>query len=142
MIRRPPRSTRTDPLFPYTTLFRSDETSTLAGGFLGGCDRRLRRHCRGTQADGFAQSRHQGLRQAPRLGGARLQNIFDAVGPCHQLRIALAHGSKFLLYTFAQALLGVTPTQAVFKLAAEDRGLGRRGKSAIDRKSTRLNSSH
>src|SRR3546814_5712885 len=24
MIRRPPRSTRTDPLFPYTTLFRSN----------------------------------------------------------------------------------------------------------------------
>src|SRR3546814_20548394 len=29
MIRRPPRSTRTDTLFPYTTLFRS--TSTAAG---------------------------------------------------------------------------------------------------------------
>src|SRR3546814_2014130 len=28
MIRRPPRSTRTDTLFPYTTLFRSDD----AGG--------------------------------------------------------------------------------------------------------------
>src|SRR3546814_7037756 len=27
MIRRPPRSTRTDTLFPYTTLFRSDEHS-------------------------------------------------------------------------------------------------------------------
>src|SRR3546814_6551834 len=26
MIRRPPRSTRTDTLFPYTTLFRSDGT--------------------------------------------------------------------------------------------------------------------
>src|SRR3546814_18327721 len=26
MIRRPPRSTRTDTLFPYTTLFRSDLT--------------------------------------------------------------------------------------------------------------------
>src|SRR3546814_5740639 len=26
MIRRPPRSTRTDTLFPYTTLFRSDQT--------------------------------------------------------------------------------------------------------------------
>src|SRR3546814_4687791 len=25
MIRRPPRSTRPDPLFPYTTLFRSEE---------------------------------------------------------------------------------------------------------------------
>src|SRR3546814_9783255 len=27
MIRRPPRSTRTDTLFPYTTLFRSDRQS-------------------------------------------------------------------------------------------------------------------
>src|SRR3546814_3868482 len=27
MIRRPPRSTRTDTLFPYTTLFRSDQTT-------------------------------------------------------------------------------------------------------------------
>src|SRR3546814_3332794 len=27
MIRRPPRSTRTDTLFPYTTLFRSSESS-------------------------------------------------------------------------------------------------------------------
>src|SRR3546814_5732079 len=27
MIRRPPRSTRTDTLFPYTTLFRSSVTS-------------------------------------------------------------------------------------------------------------------
>src|SRR3546814_5357720 len=29
MIRRPPRSTRTDTLFPYTTLFRSSRRSTL-----------------------------------------------------------------------------------------------------------------
>src|SRR3546814_15684356 len=29
MIRRPPRSTRTDTLFPYTTLFRS---ASVAGG--------------------------------------------------------------------------------------------------------------
>src|SRR3546814_1994870 len=28
MIRRPPRSTRTDTLFPYTTLFRSSQLST------------------------------------------------------------------------------------------------------------------
>src|SRR3546814_8960810 len=27
MIRRPPRSTRTDTLFPYTTLFRSERTT-------------------------------------------------------------------------------------------------------------------
>src|SRR3546814_4956265 len=29
MIRRPPRSTRTDTLFPYTTLFRSDRRAAL-----------------------------------------------------------------------------------------------------------------
>src|SRR3546814_1816062 len=28
MIRRPPKSTRTDTLFPYTTLFRSDEAGS------------------------------------------------------------------------------------------------------------------
>src|SRR3546814_1086899 len=31
MIRRPPRSTRTDTLFPYTTLFRSDRSFGVAG---------------------------------------------------------------------------------------------------------------
>src|SRR3546814_7583749 len=31
MIRRPPRSTRTDTLFPYTTLFRSPDGPSLAG---------------------------------------------------------------------------------------------------------------
>src|SRR3546814_7360576 len=36
MIRRPPRSTRTDPLFPYTTLFRSH-----AGGEVGEIRRRV-----------------------------------------------------------------------------------------------------
>src|SRR3546814_5217029 len=30
MIRRPPRSTRTDTLFPYTTLFRSTGTGSLS----------------------------------------------------------------------------------------------------------------
>src|SRR3546814_7515910 len=32
MIRRPPRSTRTDTLFPYTTLFRSELMFILAQG--------------------------------------------------------------------------------------------------------------
>src|SRR3546814_15507770 len=32
MIRRPPRSTRTDTLFPYTTLFRSSMTTQIDFG--------------------------------------------------------------------------------------------------------------
>src|SRR3546814_6019136 len=43
MIRRPPRATRTDTLFPYTTLFRSSRRpprrSTLPGGRLPPPDR-------------------------------------------------------------------------------------------------------
>src|SRR3546814_1880802 len=31
MLRRPPRSTRTDTFFPYTTLFRSDNAEALSG---------------------------------------------------------------------------------------------------------------
>src|SRR3546814_11206054 len=36
MIRRPPRSTRTDTLFPYTTLFRSDGRVGVLLGALDG----------------------------------------------------------------------------------------------------------
>src|SRR3546814_1594176 len=35
MIRRPPRSTRTDTLFPYTTLFRSREGKDATQGMSG-----------------------------------------------------------------------------------------------------------
>src|SRR3546814_16049839 len=34
MLRRPPRSTRTDTLFPYTTLFRSYRVEAAVGGAL------------------------------------------------------------------------------------------------------------
>src|SRR3546814_1642771 len=35
MLRRPPRSTRTDTLFPYTTLFRSEAAGNKLGLALG-----------------------------------------------------------------------------------------------------------
>src|SRR3546814_2315729 len=35
MSRRPPRSTRTDTLFPYTTLFRSDAWQEVPGEYRG-----------------------------------------------------------------------------------------------------------
>src|SRR3546814_2826785 len=44
MIRRPPRSTRTDTLFPYTTLFRSDPSPRAASRdpSFRSCRRRIR----------------------------------------------------------------------------------------------------
>src|SRR3546814_6831135 len=50
MIRRPPRSTRTDTLFPYTTLFRSDP-DLFRPGRLSAADRAVR----GWRAGLFAQ---------------------------------------------------------------------------------------
>src|SRR3546814_5625304 len=47
MIRRPPRSTRTDPLFPYTTLFRAP-----AAGGVGRRADRLRLAARGAGVPG------------------------------------------------------------------------------------------
>src|SRR3546814_13606244 len=41
MILRPPRSTRTDTLFPYTTLFRSGGSSGLSGGLSDRCGRSM-----------------------------------------------------------------------------------------------------
>src|SRR3546814_13848470 len=59
MIRRPPRSTRTDTLFPYTTLFRSGR------GEVGPHRRRLR-HRHSCRADQENPRRH---RSRPRRRG-------------------------------------------------------------------------
>src|SRR3546814_3359647 len=62
MIRRPPRSTRTDTLFPYTTLFRSRARQTLSSDGLSPA----RRHAR--NAGGARDDRRENGRAA--LSGA------------------------------------------------------------------------
>src|SRR3546814_9925597 len=51
MIRRPPRSTLTDTLFPYTTLFRSDRER---GGHAGGDHLRAAGACHGRLLAGLS----------------------------------------------------------------------------------------
>src|SRR3546814_13262030 len=83
MIRRPPRSTRTDTLFPYTTLFRSHQSD---------------------------------------------------------------HGRAFSVYNMAPTLIVNARIWLIsvddFILCVVINGITRRFDSGIDRKSTRLNSSH
>src|SRR3546814_2667091 len=72
MIRRPPRSTRTDTLFPYTTLFRSQEP---AGGVRDGeCVAGVRRLARPRPAGSNGRARRRArshVAQWHRSGGAR-----------------------------------------------------------------------
>src|SRR3546814_5074707 len=62
MIRRPPRSTRTDTLFPYTTLFRSIKAvdQALRRG-VGEQFRKALLHCLGDMRDDHALRRNDGV---------------------------------------------------------------------------------
>src|SRR3546814_17356852 len=74
MIRRPPISTRTDTLFPYTTLFRSFREFGVDDIFVGlalaGVGGRRRRGLLFLFIDGLAEL-HRDLRQRLRLFGHR-----------------------------------------------------------------------
>src|SRR3546814_1612567 len=60
MIRRPPRSTRTDTLFPYTTLFRSLRDLHRSANMVGG-----RRRSSGARADRHPPSLNAGQFHRP-----------------------------------------------------------------------------
>src|SRR3546814_1608657 len=108
MIRRPPRSTRTYTLFPYTTLFRSHcRTKVICSVGVVEVDR--------------ASARAEGNRTVDDACGSR----------------RVARGPPDIDYAGRAGILG--DRQA----AARDdmRSVGNR-QYAIDRKSTRLNSSH
>src|SRR3546814_2718432 len=87
MIRRPPRSTRTDTLFPYTTLFRSIDVNklrvdrfVLAPSFTG-AKRIIRIAGDAHIADRRAQLNVDAatLNAADAVGGDRLRVVLDAV---------------------------------------------------------------
>src|SRR3546814_4032291 len=65
MIRRPPRSTRTDTLFPYTTLFRSGDRDRLLRQF-----RDQRRIVRGLGDDADMAAGHRARDQHDEFGVA------------------------------------------------------------------------
>src|SRR3546814_15865796 len=114
MIRRPPRSTRTDTLFPYTTLFRSF-----------GADQR-------------ALDVEVVLRQqlVERIAGDAARNVWKALA--YQIGIAIAKITQCAIDLRA----ATTFTEDLFVLGVGGRTDCHAQAVVGDRKSTRLNSSH
>src|SRR3546814_14987245 len=82
MIRLPPRSTRTDTLFPYTTLFRSGQV--LLHGFLGDahahCDLLERQLLNPPQPEHFPAPRRQAVERADQAAQLALRSEERRVG--------------------------------------------------------------
>src|SRR3546814_3489902 len=122
MRRRPPRSTRTDTLFPYTTLFRSNRRRSVhtTRAYLATAHRLI----------DFLEGHNGGAVAAACFQDVTLQDVRAFLG---QRRVAgLANASA------ARALSAV---RAFFDWLG-DEGLAGKGALDGDRKSTRLNSSH
>src|SRR3546814_15405886 len=80
MIRRPPRSTRTDTLFPYTTLFRSEATRPWAepgnGGIVCHCELVTRREIEAALAGPLPARSLAGLKRRTRVTMGRCQGFY------------------------------------------------------------------
>src|SRR3546814_8033354 len=114
MIRRPPRSTRTDTLFPYTTLFRSWQ--------------RLRE-----VLPYYAKAQiTKGVQVSP-------EEPLEAGGGPYPLLIAYDTQSADAAYAMTKVMFDLYPSYKDGSPGAEGWALDRQ---KIDRKSTRLNSSH
>src|SRR3546814_16623802 len=126
MIRRPPRSTRTDTLFPYTTLFRSvDRDDGFAAAAVAG-----RSGLEGRQVD-------------DRIFGGEAGQLLRARTDQQRADEQVVPG-EFVDDAHVDAMFGLRSAEQVGDVElvllpqrGEEIGLQRR-----DRKSTRLNSSH
>src|SRR3546814_13408154 len=114
MTRRPPRSTRTDTLVPYTTLFRSVEQAAVVG----------------RQADrvvALVDGAEQAAQMLPDARGSGAEHVAAVAAPGD----VVAQPAQRIVIVAA-----VVDWQQGTVFGIEDE------QQAIDRKSTRLNSSH
>src|SRR3546814_7388181 len=132
MIRRPPRSTRTDTLFPYTTLFRSGRHRAETAG-----DVSVQRRIHGVDTRCGSAGREHCLQAGSRQSGT--QHIDDARSP--QMKRASRHaGFTLIEILVAVAIVAIAMGAIIGGMArfVDNAGYLR---DKTDRKSTRLNSS-
>src|SRR3546814_6197356 len=130
MLRRPPCSTLTDPLFPYPTLFRSTHARKHRGQptELPNLHQQLLEELEGLNADDEA---------VERLGeelAAYARHYEEKAGELSRMRQAAAEQLACAVEVEIQRL-GMTGGRFSVQLKPEAEG-------ELDRKSTRLNSSH
>src|SRR3546814_13489895 len=122
--RRPPRSTRTDTLFPYTTLFRSRAFGSVAEALQAYENGDITLHARISLRDTTDGT------EATRREGTMGRFLFDE---------CLPPGFGYITETVKKKQMG----EIVDRLANEfPKAVVAASLDAIDRKSTRLNSSH
>src|SRR3546814_6419201 len=123
MIRRPPRSTRTDTLFPYTTLFQSTRHQRI-----------------GQSIANFAAQRGIALAVSDHLDVGKLFFDVRTIRRARSLCAIVCFNVEF--YEGDHDIEMSTTTPACSQLSALVLGRGRPDPDQGDRKSTRLNSRH
>src|SRR3546814_3538786 len=122
MLRRPPRSTRTDTLFPYTTLFRSSGSGRLAPFYDN-----VRRHFAWMDAS----------------GADVLKTAFDVLKDEGLLTYGTARDRLTVDWVEQQTQEAhLPPLEPAPELSDDDFRVLNALEDLEDRKSTRLNSSH
>src|SRR3546814_2282652 len=141
MIRRPPRSTRTDTLFPYTTLFRSGGKWRLAAWVISFFPRHV------TYVEPFGGGASVMLQKAP--AKAELYNDLDETMIQLFRVIQDPEKAEKLVWLLERTPFSRAEFELAYKPAKDDVEAVRRtivrsfmGFGSEDRKSTRLNSSH
>src|SRR3546814_1032881 len=125
MIRRPPRSTRTDTLFPYTTLFRSHAHARLSAA----------RHIALALSVGRRLSMHQWRLGSGKMPGHRIYSASVAsVYPFYIAKAEKKGRTKGEVDEIIRWLTGHSQETREQELASKT--------SFEERKSTRLNSRH
>src|SRR3546814_4652506 len=134
MIRRPPRSTRTDTLFPYTTLFRSREPYER-GRFSAAIDASVATAKRRIGVQALVTAMAISL-----VFGAITLVLWSGAHDVVDGRLSVGKLSQFVLY----AVLGGDSVGALAETWNElPKAAGGRGRlGELGRKSTRLISSH
>src|SRR3546814_12467108 len=131
MLRRPPRSTRTDTLCPYPTLFRSRPRPDVELGKRG--ELRTERFLDAAM-DAFIEKgyRRASLGEIVRQAGGSMSTLYRAFGDKEGLAHAIIERHMATVTARLQDLsLSGLPPESALALVGER-----------DRKSTRLNSSH